>query len=224
MFVCLFVCFCLVVFTFLKSKYENNLNPYQVLLGMYLNITLRFGHLIGFVANTNNLGRKPIFSASFFFLRLITGKNVSILGGWTAIKLISFTGSNLWFENTTYSASSYRNLTKYNDRRLKVPSRILMQLKTDMGFKQLRFYCHKQKVGTVFHIMTNDNHLGEAVVKYFIDNKLISSRPQACGSYTVLPDDNSTLSQNCKKLGWNGTHADGKWTRFSKGTGDYRVF
>ena len=139
------------VFTFLKSKYENNnLNPYQVLLGMYLNITLRFGHLIGFVANTNNLGRKPIFSASFFFLRLITGKNVSILGGWTAIQLISFTGSNLWFENTTYSASSYRTLTRYNDRRLKVPSSILMQLKTDMGLKQLRFYCHKKKVGTVY--------------------------------------------------------------------------
>lgn len=35
---------------------------------------------------------------------------------------------------------------------------------------------------------------------------------------------NSTLSQDCKKLGWNGTHADGKWTRFSKGTGDYRIF
>ena len=104
------VCFCLVFFTFFKSKYENNLNPYQVLLGMNFNITLRFGHLIGFLANTDNLGRELVFSASFFFLRLITGKKVSVLGGWTAIQLISFTGSNLWFENTTYSASSYRNL------------------------------------------------------------------------------------------------------------------
>ena len=81
-----------------------------------------------------------------------------------------------------------------------------------MGFQQLRFYCHKKKVGTVVHVMTNINPLGEAVVNYFVDDSLISARPQACGSYTALPDDNSTLSEDCSKLGWNGTHADGKWT------------
>ena len=47
---------------------------------------------------------------------------------------------------------------------------------------------------------------------HFIDDNLASTRPPTCGSYTVLPDDNSTLSEDCSKLGWNGTHADGKWT------------
>ena len=62
--------------------------------------------------------------------------------------------------------------------------------------------------------MTNLNPLGEAVVNYFIDNNMVSTRPQTCGSYTVLPDDNSTMSEDCSKLGWNGTHADGKWSTF----------
>ena len=62
--------------------------------------------------------------------------------------------------------------------------------------------------------MTNVNPLGEAVVKYFIDDNLASTRPQTCGSYTVLPDDNSTLSKECTALGWNGTHVDGKWATY----------
>lgn len=82
-----------------------------------------------------------------------------------------------------------------------------------MGFEQIQFYCFKQKVGSVFHVMTNLNPLGEAVIRFFTDGKQVSSRPQACGSYTVLPDDNSTMSKDCKKLGWNGTHPDGKWGR-----------
>ena len=55
-----------------------------------------------------------------------------------------------------------------------------------------------------------------------MDDNLASSRPQACGSYTVLPDDNSTLSEDCSKLGWNGTYADGKWAA-SWATGQYRI-
>lgn len=93
-----------------------------------------------------------------------------------------------------------------------------------MGFKQLRFYCHKKKVGTVFHIMTNINPLGEAVVDYFIDNNQTSIRTQACGSYTVLPDDNSTLSRDCSKLGGNGTHADGKWVASWVTADGYRLW
>ena len=122
--------------------------------------------------------------------------------------MISFSESNLYFQNTSYGV---QGLPDYNDHLKKLTSTFLLQLQNEIGFNQLRFYCHKKKVGTVFHIMTNINPLGEAVVKYFIDDKVISTQPQACGSYTVLPDDNSTLSQYCSKLGWNGTHADGKW-------------
>ena len=88
----------------------------------------------------------------------------------------------------------------------------LFELRNIVGFKQIRFYCHKEKVGTVVHFMTNLGPLGEAVVKYLIDGNRKSTRPQACGSYTVLPDDSSKLTKNCSKFGWNGTHVDSKWS------------
>ena len=136
---------------------------------------------------------------------------VLILGGWTAIQLVSLTESNLHLQD---SAHGFKGLFNYSDHRHTVSSTVMQLLKHEMGFKQIRFYCHKKKVGTVFHVMTNMNPLGEAAVEYF-SNDQISTRPQACGSYTVLPDDNSTLSKDCTKLGWNGTydvgtHADGK--------------
>lgn len=72
--------------------------------------------------------------------------------------------------------------------------------------------------------MTNASPLGEAAVEHLVDDNMVNNRPQACGSYTVLPDDNSTLSKNCNMWGWNGTHADGKWTRSSGADGPYRIF
>ncbi|XP_078355323.1 uncharacterized protein LOC144639933, partial [Oculina patagonica] len=132
-------------------------------------------------------------------------------GGWTAVQMISFTESYLRLEDTW---NDFKNFSNYGDHRQLLKSTAMLQLRNDMGFNQLRFYCHKKKVGTVFHIMTNINPLGEAVVEHLIDDNLASTRPQACGSYTVLPDDNSTMSEDCSKLGWNGTHADGKWSAY----------
>lgn len=137
------------------------------------------------------------------------------LGGWTAIQLVTYVESKLQFETTTFYASSYKDISKYNNHRQKVPSSVLLELRNDMGFKQLRFYCYKKTVGVMVHIMTNINPLGEAAVNYFIDDNLISNRPQTCGSYTVLPDDNSTMSEDCSTFGWNGTHADGKWAKYA---------
>ena len=133
----------------------------------------------------------------------------TFVGGWTAIQMISFAESNLRFQDEGYG---FKDRSKYSDHRQIASSSTLLRLKDELGFKQIRFYCHKKKVGTVFHIMTNINPLGESVVQYFIDDNLISTRPHACGSFTILPDDNSTMSEDCSKLGWNGTHADGKWT------------
>ena len=145
------------------------------------------------------------------------------IGGWTAIQLIQFEESKLNLETTSFVAASYKSLSNYSDHRQIVPSTVLLGLRNDMGFKQLRFYCHKKKVGTVVHIMTNISPQGESVVLYFIDDKLDSTRPQACNSYTVFPDDNSTISEDCSMLGWNGTHTDGKWTA-SATTGRSRIF
>ena len=143
-------------------------------------------------------------------------------GGWTTIQKVLFTKSNLQFETTLSKSSNYESLSNYSDHQLHVLSTLLLRLRNVMGFKQVRFFCHKKKVGTVFHIMTNVNPLGEGVVKYFIDDNLALTRPQACGSYTVLPDDNSTMSKDCNTMGWNGTHADGKWGRFDT-TGQSRI-
>lgn len=133
--------------------------------------------------------------------------------------MISFTESNLYLHD---SGNVLEILPNYRDHRQILTSATLLQLRNDMGFQQLRFYCHKKHVGTVFHIMTTLNPLGKAVVDYFIDDNLALSRPKTCGSYTVLPDDNSTLSKDCNKLGWNGTSADGKWSSFWY-TGTYRI-
>lgn len=138
----------------------------------------------------------------------------SFLGGWTAIHMNSLSESNLHFESTSYDITHYRNLSNYNDRRQYLVPSVLVSLQNDMGFDQIRYYCHKKQSGTVFHIMTSMNPFGEAVVKYFLDASLGAVRPEACASYTVLPDDNSTLSSDCSMLGWNGTHADGKWTHY----------
>ena len=127
--------------------------------------------------------------------------------------MISFTKSNLRLEDTWYD---FKSLSNYSDHQQYITDTALQQIRNEMGFKQLRFYCYKKNVGTVVHFMTNLNSLGEAVVKFFTGESLSSTRPEACNSYTVLPDDNSTLSEDCNNVGW--TSADGKWaTRFNTG-------
>ncbi|XP_078366025.1 uncharacterized protein LOC144650241 isoform X2 [Oculina patagonica] len=128
-------------------------------------------------------------------------------GGWTAVQMITFTESKLRLEDTWYD---FKSLSNYSDHRQYLPATALLQLRNEMGFKQLRFYCHKKKVGSVVHFMTDLNPLGEAVVEFFTEENLVSTRPQACGSYTVLSDDNSTLSEDCNLLG--NPNADGKWS------------
>ena len=75
----------------------------------------------------------------------------------------------------------------------------LLNLRQDMGFDQMRFYCHKATPGRVFHIATKTNPLGKAVVQYFTG--ITNTPPQACDSYTAFPDDNSLTSGSCMKWG-----------------------
>ncbi|KAL9978223.1 hypothetical protein ACROYT_G015718 [Oculina patagonica] len=122
----------------------------------------------------------------------------------------------VYCDMTTDGGWRTRILSNYRNHQQTLTATTLLQLRNELGFNQMRFYCHKKNVGTVLHIMTRMNPLGEAVVNYFLNESLAPSRPQTCGSYTVLPDDNSTLSKDCTKLGENGTHADGKWAKHSK--------
>ena len=75
----------------------------------------------------------------------------------------------------------------------------LNQLKKDMAFTQIRFYCLKKKVGRVFHVMTNNDAKGANVVEFFTES---DTQPVACDSFTRLPDDNSTLARNCDMWGY----------------------
>jgi len=72
------------------------------------------------------------------------------------------------------------------------------QLKQDMGFTQVQFYCFKKKRGRVFHIMTNKNTREARVVTFFTNS---DTMPVACGSFSRLPNDNSSLAANCDKWG-----------------------
>ena len=96
-------------------------------------------------------------------------------------------------------SDSYREiLPKYNSNNHLLKIDGLNKLKEDMDFTQIRFYCFKKTKGRVFHIMTNKNSAGTNVVKYFTTSK---ARPVACGSFTRLPNDNSSLAAKCHKWG-----------------------
>ena len=76
------------------------------------------------------------------------------------------------------------------------------QLKQDMGFTQIRLYCFKKTRGRVFHIMTKEDTKGAKVVKFFTSSNIM---PKACGSFSRLPDDNSSLAVHCDKWGYPNT-------------------
>ena len=126
-------------------------------------------------------------------------------GGWTLITQFIMRNPQSLEDERVFSDSYREILANYssNNRLLKVDG--FNQLKEDMGFTQIRFYCFKKEVGRVFHIMTNNDAKGADVVKYFTTS---DTMPAACDSFTHLPDDNSTLAMNCDKWG----HPDSnKW-------------
>lgn len=106
------------------------------------------------------------------------------------------------------TVTNYRDIFDYKNNQL-VNVTVLNQLRQDMGFSQMRFYCHKKLVGRTLHLMTKDSPEGELVIRYFTNS---TQRPQSCGSFKALPDDTSTASQQCSKWGFeSGKKQDGKW-------------
>ncbi|XP_031564447.1 uncharacterized protein LOC116299869 [Actinia tenebrosa] len=139
-------------------------------------------------------------------------------GGWTQIKNLTLKGppSSGFAVYTNYRQIS--NLSTYEF----VSQPALLQLKQEMGFKQLRYYCRKASVGRVFHIMTAKNDSGYDVVRYMIVNA--SSPATACNSFIRLADDQSMLAANCAKWGFQneGTNYD-TWGH-SSFTGPWRPY
>ena len=70
--------------------------------------------------------------------------------------------------------------------------------------------------------MTKNNSLGDAVVKYYTADP--TTQPQACDSFTRLPDDSSIVAQNCLKWGYkDGKRELNRWGH-SKYHGSWRIY
>ena len=82
----------------------------------------------------------------------------------------------------------------------------MKELRSNVSFTQLRFFCSEQR-GRTFHVTTAANSTGEAVVQYFSGQT--DARPDACGSFVRMEDDNSAMSQVCKE--WGGNSITNKW-------------
>lgn len=117
--------------------------------------------------------------------------------------------------NSFTQTYGYSKMFEYKNYHL-INLRTIYQLRQDISFKQLRFYCHKKRVGRTLHIMTRLNAKGEMVVRYFSNS---TDRPIACGSFVNLPDDTSIVSQHCNS--WS-VHGDGNWGS-EKYNGNWRI-
>ena len=138
-------------------------------------------------------------------------------GGWTLIYRAILQTTDIMYSYTTID--NYRNMFNYKNNNL-VPVTVLNQLRQDMGFTQIRFYCYKKLVGRTLHIMTKDSPEGELVIKYFTNS---TERPAACGSFTALTDDTSVASQQCNKWGYDTyKNRDEKWGT-ARNAGEYRL-
>lgn len=70
--------------------------------------------------------------------------------------------------------------------------------------------------------MTKNDIKGKRVVKYLTQDPIV--QPRACDSFEKLPDDNSYLSANCSKWGYDGTRGEcDKWGNF-KNKGSFRIY
>ena len=141
------------------------------------------------------------------FAKLRTLLNLFPVGGWTLIYRAIFQTSDKEILPATF-VDNYRNISDYGQNQL-VPVTVLNQLRQDMGFNQMRFYCHKKLVSRTVHIMTKGSLEGEMVIRYFTNS---TERPVSCGSFTVLPDDISIASQQCSQWGIDSQGSmDQKW-------------
>ena len=121
-------------------------------------------------------------------------------GGWTLVRRVKLTDGSFPSKNQQVKVLDYREqLQNYNSNDHVLSMSGFMDLRADMNFEQMRFYCHKKIPGKVFHVATKTNSLGEAVIQYLTGET--TTPPQACDSFSTFPDDNSTLSLQCTEWG-----------------------
>ena len=128
---------------------------------------------------------------------------------------------DFWSQSAKLS-SNYTFIANYRDNFLFVSINAIQRLSQAVHFNQLRWYCYKKKQNSVFHVMTKNNSAGHRVLDYFLKSARYPAT--ACNSFDRLPDDNSTLSQNCAKWGHNSTHSEtNEWGYYSH-NGAWRIY
>lgn len=129
--------------------------------------------------------------------------------------------TEFWTE-TSELVTSYSSISYYKNNFLFVSIRAIEELRQAVNITQLRFYCFKKEQGSIVHVMTKNNSAGSSVLDYFLVNA--NPRAPACGSFIRLPDDNSTLSQNCARWGHNGEGTEAnEWGHYSH-SGEWRLY
>ena len=144
-------------------------------------------------------------------------KQSSFSGGWTLVAQTLMRSSIR--PTKVIQSRNLKSISSYASGEVRVHVNALLQLQGLIKFTQLRFFCHQNSTGRIFHIMTKRNPAGKAAVHYLIASS--RTRPPACGSFEALPDDNSILAANCDKWGNNGRCS--KWGQADKRSG-YRLY
>jgi hypothetical protein len=143
------------------------------------------------------------------------------LGGWTLIARTVVTTDNEAIKSMIRE-TNYRQISNYSQNNLRIDVPGIKKLRKDMGFSQLRYFCHKKSVGRTFHIITTKNNKGENVVNYFTVDHL--NQRNACESYFRGPGDTSVLASNCAKWGNDGINVEiGKWGYYQH-NGTFRIY
>ena len=108
-------------------------------------------------------------------------------GGWTLIlNWVSETNS----PPPVSFYTDYSDIQNYNDGLLLPSSSAAGQLKTDMGFTTLRFWCKKDSQSSTIHIKTDNT----GVLDYMTG--ATDTRPDNTNTFDRLSDDDSYLAQN----------------------------
>ena len=127
-------------------------------------------------------------------------------GGWTLISQV--TGNVYNKINLPSPLTSWLAM----DKNYFLKTSAVGRLRSLLKFKQIRFKCSKPSSGKQLDLASSKNTLGSQVVRYFTGEMAVGTFPKACGSFDVLPSDDSTLSQICSQWGRvSGSYLKGTW-------------
>lgn len=144
-------------------------------------------------------------------------------GGWTLIKRTVISPAIIDAKPSEFiTTDDYASISNYSNSFLFPTIDAINKLQKAINFHQLRWYCYKKNQGSVFHVMSKNNSAGHRVLSFFL--KSSKKHAEACDSFVRLPDDNSTLSKDCQKWGYNGTSGEiNQWGYFNN-NGQLRIY